>query len=387
MSWEDGIAFELDDEVQMVRETARSFAQNEVAPLAAKIDREHYFPKELIPKLGSLGFLGACVPNEYGGAELSQLAYCLIVEEIAAGCASTAVIVSAQNSLAIAPLLKFGSDAQKTKYLPSLANGTELGCFALSEPGSGSDAAALVCTAEKKGGEYIINGTKNWITNAPVADTCILLATHDTAGGYKSVSAFVHPMSLDGISVGKKEDKLGICGSPTASITYDNVKLTKENLLAEEGKGFNIAMHTLNGGRIGIAGQATGIARAALRDALSYSKERVTFGKPICKHQSIQNYLADMITEIDASRYLNLGAARLKDTGRPYKRQAAMAKLYASEVAMKCANKGIQIHGGYGYVKEFPAERHYRDAKITEIYEGTSEIQRLVIASSLVEES
>jgi butyryl-CoA dehydrogenase len=386
MTWVDGFAFGLDEEVRMVQDTARSFAEKEVLPLAEKIDHEHYFPEELIPKMGQLGFMGACVPGELEGAELSQVAYCLIIEELAAACASTSIIVSAHNSLCISPILEYGSDEQKKRFLPDLASGKKVGCFALSEPGTGSDAASLSCMVKKQGDKFVINGTKNWITNGPVAGTCVLFATSDRAAGHKAVYAFVHNMDLPGISIGKKEDKLGICGSPTSSITYDNVELSAENILLDEAKGFKVAMNTLNGGRMGVAAQAVGIARAALRDALAYAKERKTFGKPIIKHQSIQNYIAEMITRIDSARYLTLAAATLKDNGQPYIREAAMAKWSASETAMYAADKGIQIHGGYGYVREFAAERHLRDAKITEIYEGTSEIQRMVIASHLASE-
>ncbi len=386
MSWVNGFAFDLSEEVQMVRDTARSFAENEVLPLAEKIDREHYFPKELIPKMGQLGFMGACVPAEYEGAELSQVAYCMIIEELAAACASTSIIVSAHNSLCISPILEYGSPEQKKKFLPDLASGRKLGCFALSEPGTGSDAASLSCMVKKQGDKFIVNGTKNWITNGPEAGTCVLFASFDRAEGSRAVGAFVHDMKLPGISLGKKEDKLGICGSPTCAINYQDVELGAENLLGQERQGFKIAMNTLNGGRMGVASQAIGIARAALRDALSYAKERKTFGKAIVQHQSIQNYFAEMITRIDAARYLTLGAASRKDRGENYIREAAMAKLFSAETAMYAADKGLQIHGGYGYVREYPAERHLRDAKITEIYEGTSEIHRIVIASHLAAE-
>lgn len=387
MSWKDGFIFETDEDVAMVRDTARSFAENEVLPLAAALDRDHRFPSELIPKMGSLGFMGAFVPGEYGGAELSQVAYCLIVEELAAACASTSIIMSAHNSLCISPILTYGTEEQKKRFLPELCAGSHVGCFALSEPGTGSDAASLSCIVKKDGDSYVINGTKNWITNGPQAHTCVLFATLSQKDGHKGVCAFVHPMDVKGLSRGKPEEKLGICASGTCSLTYDNVVLSKDHLLSEERGGFKVAMTTLNGGRLGVAAQAIGIARAALRDALAYSKERYTFGKPICEHQSIQNYLADMITRIDAARHLTLAAAKLKDDGKSYIRQAAMAKLFASETAMSVAHRGVQIHGGYGYVKEYPAERHLRDAKITEIYEGTSEIQRMVIASQLVKES
>lgn len=387
MGWVDGIHFGLDEETTMVVETARSFAEKEVLPLAEKIDKEHYFPKELIPKMGSLGFLGACIPTEYGGAGLSQLAYCLIIEELAAACASTSIIASAHNSLNLSPILEYGTESQKKFYLPKLATGEWLGCFALSEPGTGSDAASLTCTYERKGDSFVINGSKNWITNGPVADVCVLFATGDKTKGHKAVTAFVHKMDVKGLTRGRAEDKMGIRGSPTCGSTYENVVLTRENVLGDEGQGFKVAMTTLNGGRMGVAAQAIGIARAALRDAMSYAKERKAFGKTISEHQSIQNYLADMIVGIDAARYLTVSAAKLKDDGKSYVREAAMAKLCASETAMNCAIKGVQIHGGYGYVTDYPAERHLRDAKITEIYEGTNEIQRLVIASQLLREA
>lgn len=386
MSWEDGFVFELSDEERMAQETARAFATEQVAPLAKKIDQEHYFPKELIPKLGELGFLGAFVPSEYDGSGLSQVAYCLIIEELSVACASTGVICSAHNSLCIEPILKFGTTDQKKTYLPALATGKALGCFSLSEPGSGSDAAGMTCVVKKVADKYIVNGTKNWITNGPVADTTVLFAIQDATKGHKGVTAFVLPMNLPGITRGKKEDKLGICGSPTSSLMFENVELGREHLLGQELEGFKVAMATLNGGRTGIAAQAVGIARAALSDALAYSKQRKAFGKFIHEHQSIQNYLADMIVGIDSARYLTLSAAKLKDRGGSFIRQAAMAKLHASQVAMYCGDKCIQIHGGYGYVKDFPAERHLRDAKITEIYEGTSEIQRLIIGSHLIKE-
>ncbi len=386
MSWEDGISFGLSEEVIAVRETARKFALDEVLPLAGKIDQEHWFPSEIVKKLGNLGFMGACIPSKYNGSELSQVAYCLIIEELAAACASTSIIVSAHHSLCSIPILDYGTEDQKERFLKPLASGEKLGCFALSEPGSGSDAASMTCKAEKKGDRFIINGTKNWITNGPQANTAVLFATIDTTAGHKGVTAFVHDLNMPGISRGKSEDKLGIRGSGTCSLTYDNVELRAENVLGEVGRGFKVAMTTLNGGRTGVAAQAVGIARAALRDALQYSKERKAFGRVINEFQSIQNYLAEMVNQVDAARYLTISAAAKKDAGLEYAREAAQAKLFASEAAMFCANKGIQIHGGYGYVTEYPAERHLRDAKITEIYEGTSEIQKFVIASNLVKE-
>jgi butyryl-CoA dehydrogenase len=386
MVWRDSVAFELSEEENFACDTAKAFAEKEVAPLAAKIDREHYFPRELLPKMGELGLMGAIVPTEYGGAGLSTLAYALIVEELSAACASTGIIVSAHTSLCVTPILDYGTPEQKQYFLPKLAAGKALGCFALSEPGTGSDAGAITTTFRKDGDDYIINGTKNWITNGPEAGVCVLFATSDTSKGNKGVTAFVHDMNLPGISLGKKEDKMGIRGSPTSSIMYDEVRLPKSALLYEENRGFLVAMTTLNGGRIGVASQAVGIARSAFDDALRYSQERKAFGKKICEHQSIQNYFADMVCHIDSARYLTLDAAKRKDRKQSYVRQAAMAKLFASETAMMCAVKGIQIHGGYGFVTDYPAERHLRDAKITEIYEGTSEIQRILIATQLLKE-
>jgi butyryl-CoA dehydrogenase len=386
MVWRESVAFELSEEENFACDTASAFATKEVAPLAAKIDREHYFPRELLPAMGDLGLMGAIVPVEYGGAGLSTLAYALIIEELSAACASTGIIVSAHTSLCITPIMDYGSDQQKGYFLPRLAAGKALGCFALSEPSTGSDAAAITTTYKRDGDSFIINGTKNWITNGPEADVCVVFASSDTSKGNKAISAFVHDMNLPGISRGKREDKMGIRGSPTSSITYDQVRLPKDAMLGDEHRGFVVAMTTLNGGRIGVAAQAVGIARSALDDSLKYAKERKAFGKNICEHQSIQNYFADMVCHIDSSRYLTLDAAKRKEQKRSYVRQAAMAKLFASETAMMCAVKGIQIHGGYGYVTEYPAERHLRDAKITEIYEGTSEIQRILIATQLLKE-
>ncbi len=386
MVWRDSIAFGLSEEENFACDTAHAFAQKEVAPLAAKIDREHYFPRELLPKMGALGLMGAIVPPEFGGAGLSTVAYALMVEELSAACASTGIIVSAHTSLCVSPILTFGTQEQKAHFLPRLASGKALGCFALSEPGTGSDAASITCTFRKEGDDFIVNGTKNWITNGPEASVCVLFAIQDITKGNKGISAFIHDMNLPGISCGKREDKMGIRGSPTSSITYDNVRLPKGSMLHDENRGFTVAMTTLNGGRIGVAAQAIGIARSAFDDALKYSQERKAFGKRVCDHQSIQNYFADMVCHIDSSRYLTLDAAKRKDRDVSYVRQAAMAKLFASETAMMCAVKGIQIHGGYGYVTDYPAERHLRDAKITEIYEGTSEIQRILIASQLLKE-
>jgi len=381
----DSIDIELNEEQKMVKQTAKDFADNKLKPLARKIDAEHYFPKELIPELSQLGFMGICVPEEYGGAELGTVSYMLVIEELARACASTSVIVAAHNSLAIWPINKFGSEAQKKHYLPKMAAGEWLGCFALSEPGTGSDAAAQTCTAVQEGDNWKINGTKNWITNGPEAEVCVLFTMADADKGHKGINCFIIDMkTTQGVSVGKKEEKLGICGSPTASIMFDDVIVSNDQMLGKPGEGFKIAMSTLDGGRVGIAAQASGIARAALDDSIAYSKERKTFGKPICQHQSIQNHLANMACDIQATRLMAINAAKMKDAGLPYTLQAAQAKLFGSKMAVECALLGIQIHGGYGYVKEFNAERYLRDSKITEIYEGTSEIQRLVIARELL---
>ncbi len=385
MSNSTAFDFYLTEEQRLVRKSAEDFARDAILPLARKIDREHYFPKELIPQLGALGFMGVTAPQDYGGAGLDSVSYALIIEELAKACASTSVIVSAHNSLCLWPILTYGTDAQKNKYLPRLASGEWIGCFALSEPGTGSDAARQTCSAKRTGKTWFIQGVKNWITNAPAAAVCVLFTMEKPELGHKGINAFIIELkTTSGVSIGKLEDKLGICGSPTASISFENVEVDEDQLLGTPGEGFKIAMSTLDGGRIGIAAQAAGIAGAALEDSLVYAKQRSSFGKLIAEHQSIQNYLADMSIAIDAARFLTLAAARRKDAGIPHTREAAQAKLFASETAVACALKGIQIHGGYGYVKEFNVERYLRDAKITEIYEGTSEIQRLVIAGQLL---
>jgi butyryl-CoA dehydrogenase len=366
-----------------VQNMAREFAQQEVLPKAAEIDREHRHPAELVRRMAELGLLGIAIPEAEGGAGLDHVSYVLALEEIARACASTAVIMSVNNSLVCDPLHRFGTDAQKRQWLAPLAQGKLLGCFALSEPEAGSDAAAQKTTAVRDGDHWVLQGTKNWITNGPVADVCVLFAMNDRAAGHKGITAFVLPMKTPGVRCGTPDDKLGIRGSKSSQIFLDDVRLPADALLGEVGGGFKVAMSTLDGGRIGIAAQALGIARAALEDALAYAQQRRTFGKPIAQHQAIAFKLADMATEIDAARLLALRAAWLKDRGQPYGKEAAMAKLYASDVANRAAREAVQIFGGNGYVTEFPVERHFRDAKITEIYEGTSEIQRLVIANHL----
>jgi butyryl-CoA dehydrogenase len=366
-----------------VQKTAREFAQQEVLPKAAEIDREHRHPAELVKRMAELGFLGIAVPEQYGGAGLDHVSYALAMEEVSRACASTGVIMSVNNSLVCDPIYRFGTDAQKERWLTPLAAGKLLGCFALSEPEAGSDAAAQKTTAVQTGDGWVLSGTKNWITNGPVADVCVLFAMNDKAAGHKGITAFIVPMKTPGVRCGTPDDKLGIRGSKSSQVFLDDVKLPGDALLGQVGGGFRVAMSTLDGGRIGIAAQALGIARAALEDALAYAQQRRTMGKPIVQHQAIAFKLADMATEIDAARLLTLRAAWLKDQKLPYGKEASMAKLYASDVANRAAREAIQIFGGNGYVTEFPVERHFRDAKITEIYEGTSEIQRLVIANYL----
>jgi butyryl-CoA dehydrogenase len=375
--------FSPTEEQAAVQRIAHDFATNEVLPKAAEIDREHRHPAELVRRMAELGFLGIAVPDQYGGAGFDHISYVIAMEEISRACASTGVIMSVNNSLVCDPILRFGTEAQKQQWLVPLASGKLLGCFALSEPEAGSDAAAQKTVAVRDGDDWVINGTKNWITNGPVADVCVLFTMNDQAAGHKGITAFILPMTTRGVRTGKPDDKMGIRGSKSSQIFLDDVRLSGDLLLGEVGGGFKIAMSTLDGGRIGIAAQAIGIGRAALEDSLAYAQQRRTFGKPIAEHQAIGFKLADMATELDAARLLALRAAWLKDHKHPYGKEAAMAKLYASDVANRAAREAIQIFGGNGYVTEFPVERHFRDAKITEIYEGTSEIQRLVIANYL----
>jgi butyryl-CoA dehydrogenase len=375
--------FSLTEEQQAVQKTARDFATNEVLPKAAEIDREHRHPAELVTRMAELGFLGIAIPEQHGGSGFDHVSYALAMEEVSRACASTGVIMSVNNSLVCDPINRFGTEAQKEEWLKPLAAGKLLGCFALSEPEAGSDAGAQKTTAVKDGDGWLINGTKNWITNGPVADVCVLFTMNDKEKAHRGITAFILPMKTKGVRCGPPDDKMGIRGSKSSQIYLDEVRLPGTALLGEVGGGFKVAMSTLDGGRIGIAAQALGIARAALDDSLAYAQQRRSFGKPIVQHQAIAFKLADMATEIDAARLLTLRAAWLKDNKQPYGKEAAMAKLYASDVANRAAREAIQIFGGNGYVTEFPVERHFRDAKITEIYEGTSEIQRIVIAGYL----
>jgi len=377
---------ELTDEQQMIRDVARDFAENEIKPLASELDREGRFPAELVKKMAELGFMGIFIPEEYGGGGMDTFSYVLALEEICRACASTGVVMSVNNSLVADPIYRFGTEEQKKKYLLPLAKGEKLGCFSLSEPAAGSDAGGIKTTAVKNGEYYIVNGTKNWVTNGPEADVIILFASTDLSKRHQAVTAFIVDKETPGIIVGKVEHKLGIRASSTSQLIFDGCRVPIENRLGEEGLGFKIAMQTLDGGRIGIGSQAVGIAQAALDEAVSYSKEREAFSQPIYSFQGIQFMLADMATRIEASRLLVWQAARMKDRKMKFTKQAAMAKLFASETAMWVTTKAIQIHGGYGYTTDYPAERHFRDAKITEIYEGTSEIQRIVIANQVLKE-
>lgn len=378
--------FTLSETHEMLRKTCRDFADKELAPIAAELDREHRFPKKQIAHLGKLGLMGVFVPEELGGAGLDALAYAIAMEEISRGCASCGVIMSVNNSLYCDPIYKYGSAFLKDQWLLPFAKGEKLGCYALSEPGNGSDAAAAKTTAQKDGDAYVLNGTKAWITNGYEAEAAIVFATTDKAAGHKGISAFVVPINTKGVSLGKKEEKLGIRASSTCNLIFEDCRLSSQFLLGEEGQGFKIAMMTLDGGRIGIAAQAVGIAQAAFEAAVAYAQERVAFGAPIATLQAIQIKIADMALKIEASRLLTWKAAVMKSQGQKISKEAAMAKLMASETATFVAHQAIQIFGGNGYVTEYPVERHYRDARITEIYEGTSEIQRLVIAQNAMKE-
>ncbi|MGV6944532.1 acyl-CoA dehydrogenase [Sphingobacterium kyonggiense] len=375
--------FELSEEHKMIRDAAREFAQ-ELKPGVIQRDEEAKFPYDFVKKMGELGFMGIMIPEAYGGAGMDTLAYVLALEEIAKIDASAAVIMSAHNSLVCYGLNEYGTEEQKQKYLKPLASGEKLGAFALSEPEAGSDASSQHTIAEDKGDYYLLNGTKNWITNGGNADIYLVIAQTHPEKGHRGINVLIVEKGMEGFNIGPKENKLGIRSSDTHSLMFSDVKVPNENRIGEDGFGFKFAMKTLDGGRIGIAAQALGIAAGAYDLALAYSKERKTFGKPISDHQAIQFKLADMEVDIEAARLLTYKAAWTKDQGLPYGKIAAMAKLNTSEVAMKHTVEAVQIHGGYGYVKEYHVERLMRDAKITQIYEGTSEIQRLVIAREVL---
>jgi alkylation response protein AidB-like acyl-CoA dehydrogenase len=376
--------FQLTEEHLAVRDAAREFANTELLPGVIERDSEAKFPKEQVHKMGELGFMGMMVKPKYNGGGMDTISYVLAMEELSKIDASASVCMSVNNSLVCWGLEKYGSEAQKEKYLKPLASGEVLGAFCLSEPEAGSDATSQQTSAELNGNHYILNGTKNWITNGSSASIYLVIAQTDASKGHKGISVFIVEGGGEGFIVGKKEDKLGIRGSDTHSLMFTDVKVPIENRIGQEGFGFTFAMETLNGGRIGIAAQALGIAAGAYELALAYSKERKAFGKPISQHQAIQFKLADMATTIEAARLLVYKAAWLKDQGEDYSHASAMAKLYASQVAMDVTIEAIQVHGGYGYVKEYHVERLMRDAKITQIYEGTSEIQKIVISRGIL---
>jgi len=375
---------EFSAEQEMIRKMVRDFAQKEVAPIAAEIDEQGVVPFENIRKMASLGLLGLIIPEEYDGGGADMISYVIAIEELSKACASTAIVVAVQNSLVAAGIERFGTEEQKNAYLPPLARGEKIGAFALTEPSAGCDASALLTTAVRDGDEYVINGRKHFITNGGFADLIVLFAMTDKSQGHRGITAFLVDKGTPGFSPGKEEHKMGICGTNTSELIFDAVRIPATNRLGEEGQGFRIAMTVLDGGRIGVAAQAVGIAQAAYEAALEYSKQRAQFGKPICEFQAIQWMLADMATRIEAARLLVYKAALAKQSGARFSQEAAMAKVYASETATWVADRAIQIHGGYGYMKEYPVERHYRDAKITELYEGTSEVQRMVIARSIL---
>ncbi|XP_033118920.1 short-chain specific acyl-CoA dehydrogenase, mitochondrial-like isoform X2 [Anneissia japonica] len=376
----------LSETHEMLRKTCRDFADNELAPIAGQLDKEHRFPKEQVKMMGDLGLMAILVPESYGGAGLDAMSYALAMEEISRGCASTGTILSAHISLYLAPIMTYGNEEQKQKYVTPFVDGSRVGCFGLSEPGNGSDAGAASTTAHLDGDHWVLNGTKAWITNGFESEAAVVFATTDKNLKHKGISAFIVPKPIEGLSLGKKEDKLGIRATSTTYLIFEECRIPKENLLGEPGFGFKIAMTTLDAGRIGIAAQGVGIAQAALDCALDYSAKREAFGAPINKMQMVQAKLADMEVKVQSSRLLTWQAAAFKDAGLNFTKEAAMAKLAASEAATYNAHQAIQILGGMGYVTDMPAERHYRDARITEIYEGTSEIQRLVIAGQLLKE-
>lgn len=380
------LASTLTQEQRLIKNLASEFAEKEIKPVASEIDKTSAFPSEIVEKLFDLGFMGHFIEERYGGSGLDYLSYVIAVEEISRACASTGAIVMTHNSLACAPIIDFGTEEQKEKYLPRMCRGA-VGCFALSEPESGSDAGGIKTGAVKKGGVSILNGTKSWITNGREAKVAVVFAKTDKMKRSGGITAFIIDLDAPGISLGKSESKLGIKGTSTSQIIFENCEVPESRVLGKEGEGFKVAMKTLDAGRIGVAAQAVGIAQAVLDSSTRYSQEREAFGKKISDFQGIQFMIADMATRIEASRLLTYKAALMKDRGEKYTKHSSMAKLYASETAMWVATKGIQVHGGNGYTTDYPVERHFRDAKITEIYEGTSEIQRIVIAKQVLSES
>jgi acyl-CoA dehydrogenase len=378
---------ELTDEQRMVQDLAREFAEQEVKPIAAECDREARFPHATVKRMGELGLLGIMVPESLGGGGADMLAYVLALEEVAVACASHAVVMSVNNSLVCGPLVEFGTPAQHERFLAPIASGRGLACFALTEPQAGSDARNLATLARRDGDDYVLDGRKVFVTSGRESTVALVFAQTDPEAAHRGISAFLVEKGAPGFLVPKVEDKLGLRASDTAEFVFEACRVPAANRLGAEGQGFKIAMHVLDSGRIGIAAQAVGIARAALEASVAYAKERRSFGVPIGQHQMIQWMLADMATAVDAARLLTWRAAVLKDRGKPYGAAASMAKLFASESAMRVATDAVQVHGGYGYITDYPVERHFRDAKITQIYEGTSQIQRLVVARALLEAS
>jgi len=376
--------FSLTKEQMLFQQMIKEFAENEVKPLAAEIDEQERFPVETVEKMAKIGIMGIPIPKKYGGAGGDNLMYSIAVEELSAACATTGVVVSAHTSLCAAPILEHGTEEQKMKYLPKLASGEWIGAFGLTEPNAGTDAAGQQTTAVEDGDNYILNGSKIFITNAEYGHVYVVMAMTDKSQGTRGITAFIVEKDTPGFSIGKKEKKMGIRGSATCELIFENCVIPKENMLGKKGKGFGVAMKTLDGGRIGIAAQALGIAQGAIDATVGYVKERKQFGRPISGFQNTQFQLADMNTKTEAARMLVRKAAFKKDQKVPYSVDAAMAKLYAAETAMEITNKAVQLHGGYGYTREYPVERMMRDAKITEIYEGTSEVQRMVISANML---
>jgi len=371
----------LTEEQKLLRQTVREFAESEVKPLAKELDETGRFPRETFKKAAELGLTGVALPDQYGGAGFDHISYSIVIEEISRVCASTGVILSVQNSLYCDPIYRFGTDDQKKRLLVPFARGEKIGCYALTEPQAGSNAAALATRAVRKGEKYVVNGTKAWITNGGAADAALVYVNTDPAKGEKGITALVIERGTPGFKVGKEEKKLGINATACVELSFTDCEVPAANRVGNEGDGYKIALSTLDGGRIGIASQAVGIAQGAFEEALKYSQQRMAFGQLISNFQAIQFMLADMATEIDAARLLARKAAWKQDSGARFSMEAAIAKLFASEMATRVTHKAIQVHGGYGYSREYPVERMYRDARITEIYEGTSEIQRLVIAA------
>jgi len=376
----------LSEEQMLIRDTARSFARDRLVPFAAAWDRDKKTPRSVFAEMGELGFLGMLAPEEWGGVEAGHVSFVLAMEEIAAGDGGVSTTMGVHNGVATMPIVQYGSEEQKQRFLPKLTSGQVIGAFALTEAQAGSDAANLKCSARRDGDHYVLDGSKLFISSGAIAGLVIVFAVTDAAAGKKGISAFIVPTDLEGFSVGAPERKLGQRGHETVALMFDGMRLPADLLLGEEGQGYKIALSNLEGGRIGIAAQSVGMARAAYEAARDYARDRVTFGKPIAQHQAVAFRLADMATGIEVSRQMALHAAALRDAGQPCLREASMAKLFASETAEKVCSDAIQIHGGYGYLEDFPVERIYRDVRVCQIYEGTSDIQRLVIARSIMDE-